>query len=194
MKHNKVCWPVWLPRTDPIILEADRRSRMTIPHDERTPQAVVNAANKMAVEIWRAGLSFDQAASRRSSVRVDGRRLPFNAYCMQPGASGVDTFRCWQSWITNINFVHPPAPMVGRLASFLPSTRARVVLVIPAPLGQAWWHYAIQPSAAGFRGQIVILGFLVTAFDFAESDERSEPAHSGLTTTACMECTQTTPH
>ena len=111
LKHNRVIWPVWLQRTDPIIREADRRSRMIIPHNDRTPQPVVDAANAMAMHLWHLQLSFDQAASHRSAVRVGGRKLPFNAYCMQPGASGVDTFRCWHSWLVNINFIHPPAPM-----------------------------------------------------------------------------------
>ena len=35
IQHGKLCWPVWLPRTHRLIKEADRRSRLTIPHDYR---------------------------------------------------------------------------------------------------------------------------------------------------------------
>ena len=188
LANNRMVWPVWLPRTDPIIREADRRSRMLIPHDARTPQPVVDAANDMALETWHLHLSFDQAASHRSAIRVDGHRLPFNAYCMQPGASGVDTFRCWQSWRANVNFINPPAPMTGRLVTFLPTTGARVVLVIPTPRDQAWWHYAIMPSAEGFSAQLKFMGFTITVFDFSLSDICKEPAPTGLTTTACSYC------
>ena len=182
LDNNRVCWPVWLPRTDPVIMEADRRSRMTIPHDARTPQPVVNAANNMAMRTWHLQLSFDQAASHKSAICVSGNRLPFNAFCMQPGASGVDTFRCWQSWDENVNFIHPPAPMAGRLATFLPATHARVIVVIPTPDCQAWWHYAILPNSDGFCEQIEIEGFLVTAFDFSAGNTKMQAAHTGLAT------------
>ena len=45
LENNKVCWPIWVPRTHVLIQEADRRSRLRIPHDERSPVAVVSAAN-----------------------------------------------------------------------------------------------------------------------------------------------------
>ena len=182
LDNNRVCWPVWLPRTDPIIMEADRRSRMTIPHDDRTPQPVVDVANNMAMRIWHMQLSFDQAASHKSAINVRGNRLPFNAFCMQPGASGVDTFRCWRSWSENINFIHPPAPMAGRLATFLPATGARVIIVIPTPDCQAWWHFAVLPNADGFCEQLELEGFLVTAFDFSARDCDMLTAHTGLAT------------
>ena len=155
---------------------------MTIPHDDRTPQPVVDAANNMAMRIWHMQLSFDQAASHKSAINVRGNRLPFNAFCMQPGASGVDTFRCWRSWSENINFIHPPEPMAGRLATFLPTTGARVIIVIPTPDGQAWWHYAVMPSADGFCEQLELEGFLVTAFDFSTRDCEMLTAHTGLAT------------
>ena len=177
--HNKVCWPMWLPRTDPIIKEGDNRGRLKIPHDDRSPQSVVNAANSLAMDIWGAGLSFDQAASHISAVTVNHRRLPFNAFCMQPGAMGVDTFCCWSSWARNINYVYPPAPMTGRLVTFLPSTQSRAVLAIPLPKGNAWWHFAIQANSAGVLAQIVVDGFLVTALDFREPQPNNLSATTG---------------
>ena len=159
---------------------------MLIPHDERSPQLVVEAANSMAEQIWHQSISFDQAASHRSAIHVRGHRLPFNAFCMQPGASGVDTFRCWRSWQVNVNFIHPPAPMIGRTATFLPSTGARVVLVIPEPTEQQWWQYAIQPGAQGIRAQTRIHGFVITAFDFSLDDNGHSQALTGLATTECL--------
>ena len=155
---------------------------MFIPHDERSPQPVVDAANDMAMRIWHQKLSFDQAASHRSAICVGGIKLPFNAFCMQPGASGVDTFRCWQSWSENTNFVHPPAPMAARLVTFLPATGARVVFVIPTTSRQEWWHYAILPNSDGFCEQSELLGFLITAFDFSRGNSTTQTAHTGLAT------------
>lgn len=166
LHNNKVCWPVWVPRTHALIQEADRRSRLRIPHDERSPQQVVDTANSLALRLWGVGLSFDQAASHRSAVRVAGRRLPFNAMCYQPQAAGVDMFRCLHSWRSNINYVFPPAPMVGRLLSFLPTTGARAIVALKAPLTHGWWSYAIQPHSPGLVASRRVRGFRLFAFDF----------------------------
>ena len=166
LHHGKTCWPVWVPRDHYLIQEADRRSRYAIPHDDRSPRYVVWAANRMAWEAWREPLSFDQAASHLSAVRVHGHQLPFNAYCMQPGASGVDTFRQWGSWEDNVNFVYPPKPMTGRLVTFLPATNARSVVVFPKPVPSAWWSYAIQPSADGVLMSAECGDFIIITFDF----------------------------
>lgn len=167
LRNNKVCWPIWVPRSHALIQEADRRSRLRIPHDDRSPQCVVNAANAMAVRLWGADLSFDQAASHRSAVRVGGRRLPFNAMCFQPQAVGVDMFRCLPSWRANINYVFPPTPMIGRLLTFLPSTNARVVVALRSPVPNRWWSYTIQPHSPGLIESREIGGFRLFAFDFS---------------------------
>ena len=167
LRNNKVCWPIWVPRTNALIQEADRRSRLRIPHDERSPQRVVDAADALARELWGTGLSFDQAASHRSAVRVAGRRLPFNAMCFQPQAAGVDMFRCKHSWIANVNYVFPPTPMIGRLITFLPSTRAKAIVALRAPVVNEWWSYAVQPHSPGLLATRGVGGFRLFAFDFS---------------------------
>ena len=125
LNNGKVCWPIWVPRTHELIREADRRSRLCIPHDDRSPLAVVAAANSLALSLWGVGLTFDQAASHRTAIRVNGSPLPFNAFCFQPGASGIDMFRCLRSWRDNINYVFPPEPMTGRLLTCIPADHQR---------------------------------------------------------------------
>ena len=159
-------WPVWLPRSHAVIREADARSRWSIPHDQRSPTQLWRYANSIAMHLWQKPISFDQAASHASRISINGRKLPFNAFCYQPGASGVDMFMQLQSWQHNINFVYPPTPMLGRLVTFLPSTEARTVLVFPLPPPQVWWSYAIQPNAIGVLHRSVAYGFIVIAFDF----------------------------
>ena len=167
LRHNVVVWPVWLPRTSDTIREADRLSRLTIPHDQRSPQRLCVRANEIALSLWQRPISFDQAASHKSRIQIDGQPLPFNAFCCQPGASGVDMFERIASWIANINYVYPPGPMLGRLITFLPSTKARSILVFPTPWPQSWWSFAVQPGAAGVLHSEVTLGFRIVAFDFS---------------------------
>ena len=167
MRNGKLCWPVWLPRMHHIIKkEVDRRSRLAIPHDQRSPVNVVQAANVLAVRVWKSDLSFDQTASHLSNITIEGERLPFNSFCFQVGAAGVDTFTQWVSWKRNINYVYPPAPMTGRLLTFLPSTEACVVVVVPLPIPCAWWTYTLSRSARGVVAQSRVENFLITAFDF----------------------------
>ena len=166
LENGRVCWPIWVPRTHRLITEADRRSRLFIPHDDRSPPQLVKAANEWSVSLWRACLSFDQAASHMSAIVVGGRTLPFNAFCFQPGAAGIDMFLCLASWRGNVNYVFPPEPMVGRLFTFLPSTLARSIVVVKEPVHHSWWSYAIQRGAAGLVGRKSLFGFAMFAFDF----------------------------
>ena len=174
MRNGKLCWPVWLPRTHHVIKEADRRSRLVIPHDQRSPVKVVQVANELAVRMWGSDLSFDQMASHLTNVTIKGERLPFNSFCFQVGAAGVDTFTQWVSWENNISYVYPPEPMTGRLLTFLPGTGARAVVVIPLPIPCAWWTYTLARSAKGVVAQTTVAGFLVTAFDFRASQPPPE--------------------
>ena len=166
LRTGRICHPVWIPRTHMIIVESDRRSRLSIPHDERSPPEVVREANRIANQCWGGDLSFDQTASHRSAISVKGRRLPFNAICMQPGASGVDTFLCTESWAGNLNYVFPPFPMLGRLITYLPSTKSRAVVAIKRPVPHAWWSFAIQPCAPGVVLERRVGKFVLLAFDF----------------------------
>ena len=169
MAHGKICWPVWVPRNHSLIQEADRRSRLSIPHDDRSPARLVRMANTLSLSwmAWRAPLSFDQAASHRSAIAVNGMQLPFNAYCMQPGANGVDMFAQWKSWADNVNYVFPPRPMTGRLITFLPTTKSRSVVVFRGPVPPTWWSFAVQPNAPGVITSVHAAAFIIVLFDFS---------------------------
>ena len=172
LQANVVCWPVWLPRTNAVIVEADRRSRLTIPHDLRTPQTVVDFCNRLAIAKWGQQLSFDQAASHVSAIKINGKQLPFNAFCRQPDASGVDMFLQKSSWTSNINFVHPPRPMTGRLLAFLQYTESRSIITFPDDMPTAWWSFMTQPNSAGLVARHFFKGFMVLAFDFSAHRQR----------------------
>ena len=130
LSNNKVCWPVWVLRIHRLIQEADRRSQMFIPHDNRSPGVIVALTNEMAQRLWGRNLSFDQSASHLSALWVHGYQLPFNSVCFHPGAAGVDMFRCIGSWRTQINYVFPRRPILVRLFTFLPTTKARAIVTV----------------------------------------------------------------
>ena len=166
MNNQKICWTVWLPRTNPIIKIADARSRLSIPHDQRSPQALVNACNRLALRIWGLPLTFDQAASHLSTITVNGSPLPFNSFYLQPRCSGVDMFTQWESWARNINYVYPPRPLVGRLLSFLHKTKSRSIVVMPTEHTHGWWAHTLQRGAPGLVASFTLRHFSAFAFNF----------------------------
>ena len=183
MASGKICWPIWIPRTHVLIKEADRRSRLFIPHDERSPPTVISLANSMARRLWGHPLSFDQAASHRTAIWVEGRQLPFNAICFQPGACGVDLFTSRRSWLHQVNYVYPPVPIIGRLLSFLPSTLAKAVVVMRGRIPSAWWTYMVLPGAPGLIESRSSGGYSIFAFDFSvEEPTTNYHSHRTLTT------------
>ena len=176
LEHSVICWPVWLPRTHPLIKEADRRSRLRIAHDERSPQKLVDFCDRLANERWGRHISFDQMASHRSSIRICNRALPFNASCWQPGAQAVDSFMQWKSWADNVNYVYPPTPMIGRLVTFLPSTNSRAIVVFPRATRSSWWSFAVQRHSDGVCAVRQFEGFTVVVFDFRPGNNNASPS------------------
>ena len=122
----------------------------------------------MALSLWGRPLSFDRAASNHSAIAVYGKRLPFNSFYAQPGADGTDMFLQLHSWPWHVNYVHPPAPTLGRLVTFLPSTKARSIVVFPLPAPKAWWSYAAQPTSDGVVATTEVGGFRIIAYDFTK--------------------------
>ena len=129
------------------------------------------AADGIAVRLWGAHLSFDRQASHLNAMpprSLGLRPLPFNSLWNQPGSSGVDMFlQPPESWMANINFIHPAAPTVGRVLSSLPVTLARSVVVIPCRLVDdcPWWANFAARGGPGVRHTERVLGFLLVAVD-----------------------------
>ena len=136
--------PVWTERSHYIIEEADARGRFVEPNDFRTPAAVVQHANDMAMALWGKPLTFDRAASANNAIPG----LPFNSLWPQPGSAGIDLFE-QTDWHLHINFVHVPFSLLARLLAFLPSTKSRAVVLTPVIHGRTWMHKTL-PGAPGF--------------------------------------------
>ena len=163
--------PCWAPRECDILVEADNRSRWRDVHGRSTPDRVFAEASRVAVSLWGRALSFDRQASHLNVMPPRSWQrppLPFNSLWHQPGSSGVDMFlQPPSSWRQHINFVHPATPTIGRLLTFLPTTGARTVIVIPVRVatGRPWWANLTRRGAPGVISVRRTFGFLVVAVD-----------------------------
>ena len=73
-----------------------------------------------------------------------------------------------QSWVDNVNFIHPARPTAGRVVTFLPSTGARSVLAIPHALTVGrWWSPWLERSAPAVLDSFVSHGFRVVFLDYS---------------------------
>ena len=174
MHTGRLLLPCWAPRDSAIISEADARSRWIDVYDERTPTPVFLVANDMAFRAWGRHISFDRQASHLNAMPPPGMgpQLPFNAQWHQPGCSGVDMFiQPFSSWQRHINFVHPAAPTVGRVLSFLPATQSRTIVVIPLRIadGSQWWSNLVRFGGPGVVQVTHRDNFLIAAVDHSPS-------------------------
>ena len=169
IQHSAVLAVCWVPRSAPILKEADARSRWRDVHDQRTPTNVVAAADRLATQLWSRPLSFDRMATNLNAVVSPSTRvrLPFNSRWLQPGSSGVNVFvQPPSEWAQHINFLHPPTPMIGRVLSFLPATRSRSIVVFPETVGRGhWWSPWTQLGQHGVVATSVTCGFVLLAVD-----------------------------
>lgn len=168
--HDIVISPCWSPRSHRLIREADRRSRWSDRHDRRTPPRAFAIADSRARALWGRGITFDRQASHLNAMPPpeQGPTLPFNSLWLQPGSAGVDMFlQPPESWLSNINYVFPAGPTVGRVLTFLPSTRSKVVVAIPLQWLQcgSWWDPWTSPTAPGLLESVVVEDFRILFFD-----------------------------
>ena len=169
MERGATVFPCWTPRTFEALVKADELSRVRDEFDVRTPPTVYRAANNMAVRLWGRGLSFDRQASHLNAMPPPGLgdQLPYNSLWHQPGCHGVDMFLqdAW-SYAKHINFVHPAAPTVGRVLTFLPANKCRAVVVIPleSTYGR-WWSTWTRIGGPGVVDRLVVDGFVVLGLD-----------------------------
>ena len=171
LRHSVCLFACWSPRASDVNTVADTRSRWSDTYGHSTPKLVFLAADRIATRLWAAPLSFDRQASHLNVMppRSLGRPpLPFNSLWNQPGSSGVDMFlQPVASWQGNINFIHPAAPTIGRVLSFLPATSSRSVVVIPCRFVDncPWWSTFTVAGGPGVRHSERLLDFLVVAVD-----------------------------
>ena len=173
---GKIVFPCWVPRSSALIEEADRRSRWADVYGQLTPPEVFWTANELAVQLWGSPISFDRQASHINVMPPGPRvKLPFNARWHQPGCADVDMFlQPRSSWAAHVNFIHPAAPTTGRVFTFLPFTRARIVVAVPTALTVGrWWSSWAQRGGPGVVERLTVQDFTVVAVDHSARLDRS---------------------
>ena len=149
LEHGVEIIPVWTERSHYIIKEADKRGRFVEPNDYRTPPLVVHEANRVATQLWGGPLQFDRAASAFNALPG----MKFNSLWPQVGSAGVDMFK-QSDWAQYINFVHVSFTVLPRLLAFLPSTKARVAVLVPLIHARQWTPSTL-PGAPGVVHRLV---------------------------------------
>ena len=119
------------------------------PNNFRTPPLVAHQCNMVSMRLWGRPLQFDRAASAQNAL--PGMR--FNTLWPQPGSSGVDLFE-QTDWHKYTNFVHLPFASLPRLLAFLPSTKAKVAVLVPIIHARSWTPKTL-PGAPGFLHRLV---------------------------------------
>ena len=161
--------PVWLARDEKVMVEADARSRLEDTHGHSTSKACFARADAIARRLWHRSISFDRMATPDNVMPPKGMgpSLPFNSRWRQPGSAGVDMFaQHIDSWRGNINFVHPPVPLIGRVCSFLSATDSRSIVIVPEHLvHKSWWASYVLPASPHVRAVEVVNGMRIVAID-----------------------------
>ena len=141
--------PVWTERSHYIIQEADKRGRLVEPNDFCTPPLVIQEAHRVSRWLWGRPLSFDRAASALNALPG----MLFNSLWPQVGSAGIDLFR-QTDWGDHTNFVHLPFGQLPRLFAFLPSTRAKAVVLAPMIYARQWTPMTL-PGAPGLIHRVI---------------------------------------
>ena len=169
--HNITLIPCWMPRSHAVIQEADRLSRIRDVYGDRTPAPVFAVAQQLAIETWGLPISFDRQASHLNVMPPEGQgpALPFNSRWLQPGSAGVDMFlQPLASWARHINFIHPAAPTLARVVTFLPRTYSRSIVVSPINLVRnQWWSSWVTPGSPGVVTTTSVDSFFVVVLDYS---------------------------
>ena len=79
--------------------------------------------------------------------------MKFNSLWPQVGSAGVNLFR-QTDWQEYVNFVHLPFGQLPRLFAFLPSTKAKVVVLAPMIFARQWTPSTL-PGAPGLIHRII---------------------------------------
>ena len=94
-------------------------------------------------------MDFDRAASAMNALPG----MLFNSLWHQRGTSGIDLFK-QRDWPPHINFVHLPFGQLPRFFAFMPTTRARVVVLAPMVYVRQWTPLTLS-GAPGLLHRVV---------------------------------------
>jgi hypothetical protein len=130
VKHRVTLFPVWVLQEQNE--EADYLSKMTDHYDF--------ALNKLLFRKLDARwgpFTVDRFSSQRTVLVTSGR---YNARFWQPNGSGcigIDAFA--QDWQGEVNWVHAPYRLIGKVVHHMRNCRATGTLIVPWWVKAPWW-------------------------------------------------------
>ena len=137
LRHNRILFPLWLRRSEDLLVMCDAFSRLVDAHKYAMPAATFWRANDMAITIWGRGFQIDVCADMHNVQPIDSyTKLPFFSRWCSPHSSGVDMFS--QNWRNTVNWCNPPFVVIPRVISLLRAQRATAAVVVPADRPN-WW-------------------------------------------------------
>ena len=73
LRFNRVLWPLWLRRSEDIIVQVDRRSRLVDRHVQQLCRASFWKANAVAIKLWKRGFQVDACADTHNVQPADSK-------------------------------------------------------------------------------------------------------------------------
>ena len=139
LRFNRILWPLWLRRSEDVIVQVDRRSRLVDRHAQQLGCASFWKANAVAIKLWKRGFQIDACADMHNVQPADSKwKLPFYSRWASPFASATDMLQ--QNWRGAVHYCNPPFVLLPRIFALLQVQCACAAVVVP-----------YQPDARWFR-------------------------------------------
>lgn len=169
VKHHITLDVLWIPRE--VNTQADYLSKLSEHYDFKLDIFAFRKLNAA----W-GPYTIDRFSSSGSVLVESGR---FNSKFWQPedsGCVGIDAF--WQSWTGEVNWVHPPYRLLGKVIRHMCACGAVGTLVIPWWEKAAWWPLVrVQTEWASWVTGKWRLGASVLYYNGGRLRGVLEPAH-----------------
>jgi hypothetical protein len=138
VKERVTLHAVWVPREQNT--EADELSKMTDHYDFALSKLIFRK-----LDAWWGPHTVDCFSLQNSVLVRSGR---FNSQFWQPGAHGcigVDAFV--QDWQGEVNWVHAPYKLIGKVIQHMKNCKARGTMVVPWWEKAPWWPLLLQGNS-----------------------------------------------
>ena len=152
LQQGIILTPIWQPRESAIVKFCDTGSRLVDRYNYSAHPALFWESNRVALNLWGCGFTFDRFASSEQVQPVDCEwKLPFNTRFRQAFTQGVDALS--QRWGGHVNWVNAPFSLVGQVIALMRSQHAVGAVVVPGITHQ-WWSRQVQRGHEGVAQRV----------------------------------------
>ena len=146
LRFNRILWPLWLRRTEDVIVQVDKRSRFVDRHAQRLSPAIFWKANAVAIKLWTCGFQVDACADMHNVQPANSKwKLPFYSRWASPFASATDMLQ--QDWRGAVHFCNPPFVLLPRVFALLQAQQACAAVVVPCKPEARWFRMLCRHPA-----------------------------------------------